>query len=818
MAFNIDKFVKEKTKTITVPSGGFDINKFIQEKGFGGKADLTTSQGLYNVAIQKGLKEKADRILSTKGEETKKIFSGGFISDIFDGLNALQYGVTGVLKGKGFTEGVKTRQSFSDKDALGEYGLPGVVGGIAMDIAVDPLTYVAPWTVLKKIGIAPKIIKGAEITKESRIGQWFARKLIYRFGQDPVYKELAERTIKNIATGQQNLIELAKPLTQLDPATQRIIASARKAGRLGELPPEVLSKAKPAFDELDKLGKEAVEVGLLPAETWAKNLGTYLPRLYKTKELPTESKRILGIFPTKPKRIELSRFMRIKDIPEEIRKSMGEILEAGYPTAKGLIQIKSAVENAKFFNEVAVRFGEDIKTISTIGEDILKQLPETKKLGQLSGKFVPFAIYDDIQEIIRVPSDVEKGLKKVVGGFKFAKVILNPATHARNVVSNAILNWWKLGLGPWRVDIYAETVRQMAKGGKYIDEAKTAGYNLNTFAANELKSILNGPEGFSAGQKLGIKWGQIANKLGDIYQGEENFAKLAAYIFKRKKGLGVEEAWKAAESATFNYAQVTLFIRRLRESIWGYPFITFTYKATPIVVETIAKHPGRVSVFGKIKNDIENLADIKTTERERASEPAWIRDGFYIKLPIKDKHGRSSYFDLTYIIPFGDLMAGNYFTRQIKRETGLPESLPETFAEKSPFFNLLKELSRNQDFYGDRIWNESDSTEKQLGDLMRHLLKLYSPPLISDQLPGGYMREGKRRIKGIAGAIQPKENIGQQRTLMQELLRNVGLKIQPIDADIQETYMEWEKKKALQELLGETGIIQTFERPYIPKR
>src|SRR3990167_10153411 len=143
MAFNIDKFVKEKTKTITVPSGGFDINKFIQEKGFGGKADLTTSQGLYNVAIQKGLKEKADRILSTKGEETKKIFSGGFISDIFDGLNTLQYGVTGLVQGMGFAEGVQTRASFTKQEEIKALGtVPGFVVGLALDIAVDPLTWI----------------------------------------------------------------------------------------------------------------------------------------------------------------------------------------------------------------------------------------------------------------------------------------------------------------------------------------------------------------------------------------------------------------------------------------------------------------------------------------------------------------------------------------------------------------------------------------------------------------------------------------------------------------------------------------------------
>ena len=52
---------------------------------------------------------------------------------------------------------------------------------------------------------------------------------------------------------------------------------------------------------------------------------------------------------------------------------------------------------------------------------------------------------------------------------------------------------------------------------------------------------------------------------------------------------------------------------------------------------------------------------------------------------------------------------------------------------------------------------------------------------------------------------------------MEELLRNIGAKIQPIDADIQETYEEWNKKKGLQTLLLENGELNTFTRQYLPK-
>lgn len=804
--------------TATEKTGGLIKQSTI---GFQPKADLTTPTGLSSIAQKTGLAKESQRILATKGEQPKQIFSGGIITDIFDTLNILQYGVVGMIKGKGFKEGVKTRQSFSEKDALGEYGLPGVIGGIALDIAVDPLTYIAPWTILKKI---PGVSKGAKIigdvAESSKLGKWLGNKFIYMFGKDPIYRETWERTVKNIAVGDSNIAKMINGIIDIPKEKAAQLLTKDETGRFirkslellrGVLTEDELFNVSKSYAILDDLGKQAVENGLLSKGKWEENLGEYIKNAYTEYEL----KKGGGVFGFMKKGIKGIKARKPELTPEKMAE-LGQIENPAYLLAKSMFDLNHDVENAKFFKVVAEKFGSDI------GREGLKQLPSNaRRLGLLANKFIPENIFDDIQEITRMPGAVEKELKKVVAGFKFSKVILNPATHARNILSNKVLNWWKLGIGPWRFDLDAEVAQDMLKvkkglPTKWIREAETVGYNLNTMVANEITNNLLSPEGLSVGNKISNKFRNIAQRLGEIYQGEENYAKLTAFIFNRKKGLGIEDAWKAAESATFNYAQVTPFVRRLRESIFGFPFITFTMKATPIAVETAFKYPRRISAFGKIKNAIENMSDIKETERERASEPQWIRDGFYIKLPMKDKYERSAYFDLTYIIPFGDLVSGQYFTRQVSRETGLPESLPASLAEKAPLFNVIKELSRNQDFYGDKIWRDSDDTYKQLGDIMRHLTKTYMPPLVSDQIPGGYMVSGERRIKGIGGALTKEQEIKQQRTLAQEMLRNMGIKIQPIDVDIQETYMEWEKRKALETLLKEKGVIKEFKRTYVP--
>lgn len=773
---------------------------------------LETSTGLQKTAEKAGFGTEAKDILAEKGEQPKKIYSGGTVSDIFDTLNALQYGVTGVLKGKGFAEGVNTRQSFSDKDALGDYGIPGTIAGIALDIAVDPLTYINPLSVVTKVGKATKLTGAAtkvgKAVSKSSIGQKLGTRFIYRFGQDPLYKKLAERTIKAIGTGNQNLLDIARPLTKLDPQTQKIIAEARKAGNLDTLAPDVLAKAKPAFDELDRLGKEAVEAGLLKKSTYEQNVGKYIARLYRSKEAPEGIVQKVPFIAKKPQRIDLSRFKKRTDIPDDVREAMGEILEAGYPTAKSLVQLNQATEKAKFFGEVAKQWGKDAV------EEGFEKLPEVKSLGQLAGKYVPKAIFDDIQELTK-PFDNTIS-KQLIGAFKYSKVVLNPATHVRNVISNFILNNFE-GLSPSRIDIYGKAAKQIATKGDLYQEARKAGLGLDTFASQELRSILNAPEAAGVVGKLK----GLGDKIANLYQKEEEFAKMAQYIFQRGKGLSPEDAFKVAERATFNYAQVTPFIRKLRESIWGYPFITFTYKATPQVAKTLATKPTKISNIGKIKTGIENMSNLSELKEERANEPDWIKDGFYVKLPMKDKHGRSAYLDLTYILPFGDLMSGQFLERGVSRETGLPEGAPEAAIRKFPTLNLVKELGKNEDFYGNRIFRSSDPIEKQLGDIFRHLVKTIAPPIAGDLLPGGTRETGERAPSSIGKILETAKGAETKRTQVrtpaQEILKNLGVKIQPVDLQSQKYFSELEKTKALQTLLKEKGVLREFTKPFIPK-
>ena len=1162
-------------------------------------SNLDTSTGLYDLAVKSGLKSQADQIMRQQsGEETKKIFSGGFISDTFDVLNAMQFGVVGMLKGKSFAEGVRTRQSFSDKDALGDNGIPGFVAGIALDILFDPLTYIAPATIIRKIPFATKALRGAKeivfgksVVKEvaatadstargltrlyedpeggTQLGRYLARKLSYNTSMgDPVFRDTFERSAVATAVEVRAVTEMGKIIGDIVPETAAKILSLDKTGRpirvplkglVGLLDQKELDAVTSLYSKIDRLGQEMVDLGMLGKKEFEDNFGEYLKSVFTEYELAQKT-GIFGFGRVGFKPIK----GRVEGLTPERMKELGQITNPAYLLFKTSVNMIEAIKNAKLFKEVRIRWATDeaqegfaqipnttrfttsqgiradilgnVKKINTdlkpmfkdlrqtfkadkkilseidalekemglsnnsiiedfykffneggatkkitetsrklgiipeglqplansmkkfktfdemiksdvgiqlekldlngdlqrnnfrsmqeffdtvknpykpastnvvtkagktaddfvvdvkdpkiksdlvfgtgkggknipledirmkeirpkptkitikeldllklkiqnlnkgfkagaktvtaeiknaqsavikilkdnfdmkdrgkflnniknatnptklstaidvlkskfddittktedagsqkildrlvnaqkqvekllqkittlkeidkrsindsfrmleknindarfVKEDLLQTLKDAQ-LGDLAGKYVPQHIADYLQEII-IPAEKTIG-KTLVASFKFAKVIMNPATHVRNIFSNRFLNWWKLDMNPLDprvIAVEAESLKEIfQKGGKWSDMARPYGFDLNTGAVSEMKAILDSSE-VSTWSKGNNLWQKTKTTLGNIYQAEENQAKLSAFIWTMKKGgISPEQAWKAAESATFNYAQVTPFVRKLRESLFGFPFITFTVKSTPIVIETALKNPGRISVIGKIKQAIESQSDIEQTDRERASEPPWVKDGFYIKLPIKDKEGRSSYFDLTYILPFGDIVSGNFFGRGINRESGTPESFAIAASKNSPFITLVSELAKNQDFFGNKLWLESDSSDKQLGDLMRHLTKTMAPPLVADQIPGGYNSQGVRQQKGFIGLLSPKEKADQQRTIMQELLRSVGAKIQPIDADIQETYQEWNKKKGMQTLLRENGIGNEANIFYLPKK
>ena len=213
-----------------------------------GGLDMETSDGLYSIANTVGLKNEADRVVEPLKGESGKFLSGGWISDSMDVLNAMDYGVVGMLKGKTFSEGVHNRESFSDSDSLGRYGVAGKIAGFVADVVVDPMNLIAPLKVLKLLGA------GARFTKLDKL----ASPLIGRLAGGDVTVMASDGARATVTQGANPLVDGVRKLFQWDYgsskqsfesfsvarglSTEKAHQATKIFSSVSELPPEVKSK------------------------------------------------------------------------------------------------------------------------------------------------------------------------------------------------------------------------------------------------------------------------------------------------------------------------------------------------------------------------------------------------------------------------------------------------------------------------------------------------------------------------------------------------------------------------------------------------
>lgn len=524
------------------------------------------------------------------------------------------------------------------------------------------------------------------------------------------------------AVGREYGIDLGKRLQALPEKSQLKIGEYITTREpTVKLIPEELKLAREAKQVMIDLGKQAVDAGLLSEETFFKNIGRYMPRLYKKYEF----KSLLTKYNlTKPNRIEGSRFKKRKDISKEIREEMGEILTPGYPIAKGILQLTHDIETARFFKGIArVKDWAYVKgSEGPIPEGF--KLIEGNKLGALDGAYVHPEIFKDLQEVVHVMGSGEKYWRKALGAWKFGKVIISPKTHARNCMSNSILAHIG-GMAMYVQPKYlTKAAKQMIEKGEYWRDAKKLGLLRQTFTNAELRQLFDQVEhemaGIRAGSlpekfgKIGLAWEKTKvgmNKAAKLYEAEEQWFKMAKYIHNiEKKGMAPKEAFIDAEKWLFNYAKVSRFQEKYRTKWYGAPFATFTFKALPRIAEATIKYPWRMILPATIIWSLEEAARKKIMdmpEEEKAKKelrPEYMKGNFlgipnFPRTAFVDDNGKEYYLNLTYIMPWGDIGEGG----------GLGPIPGSLMPFSQPFTKEpLQQIMNWDNFYKDNIVKEKD--------------------------------------------------------------------------------------------------------------
>ena len=575
-------------------------------------------------------------------------------------------------------------------------------------------------------------------------------------------KDAAGR-IWEIATGSKSIVQAEEPLRQ---------AATLMRTNLDDLSKELAKEIGQSIPEASK-----------QIETIINNLGTYAPE-YFLKYVNDKKGLMNFLLGKRSEKIVWDRLITRKDIPEAVRREMGAIRDAGFIAAQGSVDISNVLEEAKFFRWVSEHFAVGADTATKIPGSYVR-LPVEKRLGLLSGKFVPAAIASDIKGATGIGiGPLGMLYKKLLNSWKVGKVILNPAAQGRNAISNfALMDLGGLPIySPKGIKYFTKGLTEYRTQGKYYREAQKSGLLATTYYATEIKDFLNAFASNPKGNMLSRIVKGVVEKSGQTYRAIEETDKMAMYIWRREAGDNIQKAAAYANKWLFDYSDIPEAVRFLRDVPFGFPFITFSYKAIPRFAETALKRPTAVSKYYKLFRNIEG--DARKDEEEAL--PEYIKNGAYVRLPfnvdIKMKDGsvkkQSAYLNLAYLLPWGDL-------GELQTTFGLPSN---------PAYVIPTAIGTNMDtFTKQPIWDENTDTEadkmrKIVNYIYRVLAPSFAPGTQAVQDPFGvndaYLRGGYSWDKLYSALLQKPDYQGRLRDLPTTMLDvGLGLKIQPVDLE-----------------------------------
>lgn len=299
------------------------------------------------------------------------------------------------------------------------------------------------------------------------------------------------------------------------------------------------------------------------------------------------------------------------------RKDMGEITNAAFTVPQTIVKMQKDIAYGKFLAEVATdqRLSHYIKTpeemMKVAGVSRVSDIPKSgeftklsgSEFGKLDGLYVDKAVANDIkgfqQSLHGYDTEIVEGWKKLLTEWKVAKTVKNPTAHFNNFFSNMVMSFYA-GIKP--SDIVKNTglaISEMRTKGTFYKEAEEIGL-FGRSRLNDIRAIVDKPEkkvrsalGTIARNVYMAEDSKVGNAAFKLYSLEDDVSRLSLYMHYRKQGLDQADALKQSSKVVFDYSKrMPSFLRGLRDS-GVVPFISWTYKALPLMVETAAKRPSR---------------------------------------------------------------------------------------------------------------------------------------------------------------------------------------------------------------------------------
>ena len=441
-----------------------------------------------------------------------------------------------------------------------------------------------------------------------------------------------------------------------------------------------------------------------------------------------------------------------------------------------------------------------------IPKDYMK-IPDQARYGRLRGMIVQREIYDDLVGSMKMvePDNVAEAIigdSGLLGRanrlFKWSKVTANfPAAWVRNFSSNLVfMNVGGMNMAriPYYLTKATGEMIKTWKGQKSIyDDVKDLGLTGSTFAAVELgriekeyENFLNRVERkqkkspwrafFMAKEFLTMAQDWTSDKYGLV----DSLGKTMMYMNGIDKGMSPSQAADEAEKWLFDYSLVKPSVKKLRNAVVGAPFLTYTTKVFPLLVETALTKPWRFAPYialpyamAALFKDNHDLDD-EEYEALMYSLPEYLREKRYagniMPLPYLDENGRAQFLDLAYLYPWG------MFTEIASEAQDNPGDIIQTLGLLGgPTASLITVISSGVDPFTRRpVSNKLDSNTQQWVDKMKYVYNLMMPPFLHTDY--GALSRLRQTMNGELNRYgEP------MKTLKQGLSQTLGFNVSPID-------------------------------------
>ena len=703
-----------------------------------------------------------------------------------------------------------------------------------------------------------------------------ANNVLDRMALKPISKDLsrAMRKMKvEINEARELTAGVAKNLEALS-VDERTMISDVIEGELkrGVKPPKrVLEVAASMQSIMSEQTAELVRLGMLSEDAAGRWDGKYLPRFYESK-LKDEGKAWVkaakamlgrprtmqgikgsslkgrGIFQTIPVE-ELEAWLAEgwqerdpkfdpdvdteitvwRDYTREERENMGEIRDAMFRFIMGYTKSQQDIALGRLYeqlaNTVASKHEQEgyVQVPATNVEDT-----KARRYGKLAGKWVPKEVMDHLSATdSSMQSDVMKFYLKALSMWKEGKTVLNPVSHANNVLSNLTVAHFA-GVSYWDTHKYIGATRDLIKNADMVKEAKAAGLFGGTMTQAELVDmlpdqlkVLAAKTESTAAKSVDAVWNAMSfwlrKPLGKAYENEDLFFRYLIYRDARQRGLSPDDAVDYAQKYIFTYDDLPKGARMVRN--FALPFFSYTYKVVPMLAQTALETPWRyaapaaalytinammyafaagageddddwMSIIKRYVTDPDFRAKAKAMEDdERKNLPSWMKGASLtlgtsksIRLGVDEATDLPVFLDVSRMFPGGDL-----FDAQ-NNAGGVPLLAPIT--PNNPLLTAASAILFNKDsFTGKEIVKKTDTSAEAAEKRAEWAWRQFTPAIavgnyhfdramnVIANVTGEPVDLGLREYTGVGRDGQP---IQPKYAAMQ----TVGIKARPIDLEL----------------------------------